>query len=284
MGTSGPSRGPGGGVPLVPPWVAPLPPAAQENPEVLSPDNPPAVPQLPDVPPPLLPAGVLAPPRRFAGARTSLGNFALTGSRSDLENGLGHYARTGLGGGVQGARRMAGTSRTAGNLYDVLDALRTGNAPPVDLGVELAALAGRPAREIMDVIIEAIRPTDGSQDAEASRQAISSATSDLLTDFPDADLATLTSDQIDLLIEHYVGHDLCLRIELDVGGSIEGRAPDAATAVRRLEEMKDYVIEKVRATFASLRAVGTRFQRGRVATLVATILTTTLDIFEEYLR
>jgi hypothetical protein len=250
---------------------------------VLPPDDDAAVPQSADLLPQLSP-GVLAPPRRFAGARTGLGNFARTGSRSDLESGLGHYARTGLGGGVQGARRLAGTSRTAGVLYDVLDALRTGSAPSVDLGVDLAALAGRPAREIMDIIVEAIRPADGSQDAEASRQAISAATSDLLTDVPDADLATLTSDQIDLLIERYVGHDLCLRIELDVGGSIEGRAPDAATAVRRLEEVKDYVIEKVRATFAAVRAAGARLQRGRVATLVATVLRNTLEIFEEYLR
>src|ERR1700739_3155840 len=104
MGTSGSSRGPGGGVPLVPPWVPPISP--QEVPQVPPPDSAPAAtPQLPDILP-SPPPNVLAPPRRFAGARTGLGNFALTGSRSDLESGLGHYARTGLGGAVQGARRM----------------------------------------------------------------------------------------------------------------------------------------------------------------------------------
>jgi hypothetical protein len=229
------------------------------------------------------PPGVLAPPRRFAGARTSLGSYSRTGSLSDLESGLGHYARTGLGGSVQGARRMGGTARTAGALYDVLDALRAGQTPEIDLGVDPATLAGRPAREVMDIVVEAIRPIDGTQDAEASRQAISAATSDLLVEFPDADLAALDPSQIDLVIERYVGHDLCQRIELDVGGSIEAKASDATTAMRRLEEMKDYVIEKVRATFARRRAGGERLQRGRVASLVATILRKTHEILEEYL-
>lgn len=105
MGTSTSSRGPGGGVPLVPAWVPPPPgePPSQSPPE-------------------------MAPPRRFQPARTRLGGYGRSGSENDLRRGLGHYSRTGLGGSASGARRMAGTAVTAGGLYGVLDALRTGTA------------------------------------------------------------------------------------------------------------------------------------------------------------
>ena len=47
----------------------------------------------------------------------------------------------------------------------------------------------------MDAIVEAVRPADGTQDAEANRAAIKDALSELLTMFPDADLLNLTEDQ-----------------------------------------------------------------------------------------
>ena len=96
MGTSASSRGPGGGVPLVPEWV---PPAT---------DQP-----APSQPPP----PQMAPARRFQTARTNLGGFARTGAGESLRRGLGHYSRSGLGGAAAAASRMGGTARTAGGLY-----------------------------------------------------------------------------------------------------------------------------------------------------------------------
>ncbi len=281
MGTSASSRGPGPGVPFVPPWVPPVPlPSPPEKPAQEEPvQDGEGVPSdshsgAPDI----------APKRRFAGARLHLGSFANTGSREDLERGLGHYVGSGLGGSGRGVRRLASTARTADALYGVLQALRTGQRPPIDLGVDLATLAGRPAREIMDLIVQAIRPIDGTQDADANHYAISAATSDLLVVYPAVDLTALNQDQIDFLIETYVGHDLCERIELDVGDSIQQKAPNPIVAVRRLEEIKDYVIAKVRAAFTARRSHGERLERGRVGALVAAVLRDTLDIFEDYLR
>lgn len=179
---------------------------------------------------------------------------------------------------------MGATARTAGALYNTLSALQTGRATRADLGVDPASLSGCTAKEVMDVIVEAIRPIDGTQDAEANRQSIAIATADLLVEFPNADITALAPEQIDFLIERYVAHDLCQRVELDVGRKIETGAPDAATVVRRLEEMKDFVVAEVHSVFQARRDNGERLQRDHVAELVSATLQEIFRVFEEYLQ
>jgi hypothetical protein len=136
----------------------------------------------------------------------------------------------------------------------------------------------------MDAIADAIRPIDGTQDAEASRQAMDDALADLLERDENADLTQLDQAQIDFLVEAFVGRDLCLRIELDIGRTVEARSPDAVTAVRRIDEMREYVMAKVATMFAARRARGERFQRQRVAAIVEAVLVDTLSVFEDYLQ
>lgn len=293
MGTSSSSKGPGGGVPMVPPWVPPLPPLLPPLQPEAPPDAPPDVqpdanpaPHAQDVPQPLPPAppNQLAPPRRFSAARTSLGHFARSGSRDDLRRGLGHYSRTGLGGSTAATRRMGGTVVTAGGLYRVLDALSSGTRPPVDLGVDATELRGRPANEVADRIANALRPSDGTQDTEAARDAISRAISDLVATEPDADLLALSPEQIGSVVEGYVAHDLCHRVELDVGKAVHDKAPDPATATRRLEQVKDYVRQEVARCFRARSDRGQRLSRQGAATLAASVLRDTFEVFESYLR
>ena len=103
MGTSASSKGPSGGVPMVPPWVPdPLPEtpppegeagptqdnageADQHAPDENAGDPPQPVQSMP-VP--------IAPAARFRGARRNLGSFASTGSSDDMRRGLGHYGPT----------------------------------------------------------------------------------------------------------------------------------------------------------------------------------------------
>ncbi len=288
MGTSASSKGPGGGVPLVPPWVPPLPgppaaPAGGPAPQTGTPipgQVAPTAPANPAAAP--VPATPLAPARRFGAARTSLGSYGRSGNHNDLKAGLGHYVRSGYGGSAQAARRMGGTARTAGALYGVFSALRSGQAPTDAPGINPATLVGRPAREVMDAIADAIRPIDGTQDAEASRQAMDGAVADLLGRFPDADLTTLDQSQIEMMLERYAARDLCHRIELDVGKSITSKAPDPATAVRRLEDMRQYIAAEIAAQFAQHRQGGQQLTGSNVAALVASVLQATLSVFEDY--
>lgn len=290
MGTSSSSRGPGPNVPFVPPWVPPLPPPMPPPPpeqdgapppadgdggENLPPTAPPAP---PSAQPPLAPAG------RFRAARTNLGNYARTGSRDDLKRGLGHYTATGLGGSAQATRRMARTAVNAGRLYGVLNALSSGTALPAEVSIDPAGLAGRPAREIADEIARALQPPDGTQDAEASRDAISRSLSELIAVDPNVDMLALTPEQIELVTQTYVGEDLCRRIDLDVGLAVLDKAPTFAVGQSRIEDMKAYVRQEVARLFRARSDRGQRLSRQNAASLAAGVIQSTFDVFEEYLR
>jgi hypothetical protein len=300
MGTQISSAGPGKGVPFVPPWVGPVDAAGEAG--VLTPDEesgddspePDSTEETErsssqeagkheDVGQPQ-PTNALAPHGRFAGARTGFGKFGGSGSKGGLRSGLGNYVRSGLGGAALGARRMAGTANLAGSLFAGLDAFRTGENRPPELPLDKASLAGRPAREVGDRIIDAVCPVDGTQDAEAHRDSLSRSISELAEQFPNLDLTALTPEQIDLLLERFVSYDLCHRIELDIGKAIFAKAPDAAAAVKRIEEMRQYVGQKVAASFRTAAKQGQAMTRKTAAAVTSKIIRDTLSVFEGYLK
>src|SRR5205814_448199 len=99
-----------------------------------------------------------------------------------------------------------------------------GQAPAAGSLLDPVLLAGRSAREVMDAIVEAVRPADGTQDAEACRSAIKDALSELLTRFQQADLLVLTPEQRAFVIERFVAIDVYRRFVLDVGKAIQDKA------------------------------------------------------------
>lgn len=283
MGTSKPSSGPGANVPLIPPWVPPLPPEEPEEPQAEQPVNgdPEDVSEDGDDPgdeaePQMAPRG------RFAPARRALGDFARSGDTESLKHGLGHYVRKGLGGSPTATRRLAGTANTAGALYNVLHSIAAGKPPAPQL--DPAVLRGLSPKTIGDLIIDIIRPTNGTQDTEASRQALESAKSDMLLEFPDADFTALAPPEIDYWVERFLGHDLCNRMWLDVGKAIESKAPSPAMAVQRFEEMRDFVMAKIAACAQELKDRGGRWRTETAARFAAKVIRQTLDIFEDYHR
>ena len=277
MGTSASSSGPSGGVPLIPPWVSvpDLPDLNSPEEETASEGGDPedAHTELPQ----------LAPAGRFRGARTNLGEFATSGSEYSLRRGIGHYVASGLGGSRSASRRMAGTARRAGALYGVLHALSSGATLGVELGVDPSSLAGRPARETVDRIAEALSPSYGSLDSEASRNSISIALCELIQRKPTIDLAALTHDQIILAMELFVGTEICSRIEIDVGKKILEKAPDSATAVRRLEQMYRYVRQVVAASFRHRSSSAGPLTQSAATRLASEVIQETLEVFESYL-
>jgi len=301
MGTSASSRGPGGNVPLIPPWVpqvTPLPAAPVPTPAAPREGAPSEIPSTPASPSPgttpasdeypptgqsvaPTPPPVLAPPRRFKAARTSLGRFARSGDQRQLASGLRHYSRTGLGGARRAAQRMGGTSKTAGVLYVALHALGM-QAVDGDTGLDPASLRGLPPGQIRDRIIDAVRPLDGTQDAEASRCSINDAIKDVLNQHADADLLTLSPEQIELIMERYIAYDLCRRVELDIGNAVSKAAASVAEGVRRMQEVKSYIQEKVSACFRAMRARRQRLTRVVAASFAARVIEDTFVVFEEF--
>lgn len=280
MGTSQSSKGPGSGVPMVPSWVDNPPPEAPQGDDATAQDDTDGEGDAAKVPTP--PAVPLAPDRRWLGVRRSLGDFASSGDTGKLRTGFGRYARDGYGGSRTAARRMGSTAATAGALGSALDALAAGQ--PIEPGSPLdpALLAGRSVDEIMDAVVEAVRPVDGTQDAEASRAAIRDALAELLTRFPNADLLGLTPEQREFTIERFTAHDVFRRFDLDVGQSIREKAPNVTTGLARLKQARDYVKETVAAAFRKLREGGKAFTAGRVSAVVRDALRETFDVFEGY--
>lgn len=276
MGTSATSSGPPSGVSLVPPWV--------DDPEHYKPvedeeasedeggrarDGPTRKPVQ------------LARPYRFRTARTHLGRFGSSGDSGSLRSGLGHYARTGLGGSGWATRRLAGTARKAGRLYSSLDALSRGTEPPAYLDSE--GLAGRPAREAVDFIADALSPSDGAQDSEVSRDSMSRAMCELLRRDPDVDLTALSAQQIELVTELFVAEDVCRRVELDVGKAVFEAAGDAAMAIRRLDEMYRYVSQVVGLAFRDRLSEAGRPTQEDVVRIAEAAIRQTFSVFESYL-
>jgi hypothetical protein len=261
----------------VPPWVPPPPgnadgdgsPNQSEGQDSSSPASAPAAPAVP-----------AAAPGRFGSARLSLGTFAKSGDRAAMRRGVSDYVRKGYGGHATATRRFEGTARTAGSLYGALSGLATGAPGEFTGAIDKALLEGRSAREVIDAVIDAVRPVDGTQDAEASREAINEALSDLLERFPDADLLALSEEQRALVIETYTAEDVFRRLQLDLAKHIHDRSPSVADALSRLAQIRDYVREVVSAEFKNLRDSGVKLQNGHVASVVRSALSAALEVFE----
>lgn len=295
MGTSASSRGPGSGpdIPIVPPWVdnppavpqpqAPLPqvpvlgqaqPSGPQSAPGPQPNSPPPVAQSPQPSP-------LSQPGRWRGVRTSLGRFAAGGADRDrhLRRGLGHYSRSGMGGSGNAARRMGSSALSAGALHNALTSLATGQPLPADLGINPLALAGLAPAEIVDLLVDAIVPIDGTQDAEATRDSASRALSEVLSQ--NNDVTTLTPEQIDQVTASTLGHDVAHRIELDVGKAIIDKAPTKGEGFDRLQEMKDYVREVVVAAYAEERQRNGAVGRAVIVRISRDAIEQAFAVFEE---
>lgn len=285
MGMSRSGTGPGPGVPLVPPWVPdPPPPADGDGPDKANGQDQQTQPAPAAQPAPASQPVPLAPPGRFGPARTSLGGFARTGSSGDMQRGIGHYVRKGYGGAASATQRMGGTARTAGTLYGALSSAAAGQAAAPGSPFDPAILAGRSADEVMDALVEAVRPADGTQDAEASRSAIRNAMSELLNRFPDANLLDLAQEQRLFAIEGFVALDVYNRFVLDLGKTIQEKAPRAIVALSRLKEVKDYVKQTVSARFRALTKAGAKLGARRISELARQTLRATFEVFEDYVR
>lgn len=288
MGTSQSNPGPGGGVPMVPPWADD--PPVENDPS--TPEDDGSIPQTegpgdddngkPVQPAPKLPSIEPAPLRRFAGSSRNLGDYARTGDRSALERGVGQYVNKGYGGAGIATRRLGSTATTAGTLGNVLSQLSGDSAAQDGSSLDPTLLAGKSADAIMDAVVEAARPVDGTQDAEASRASIRDAMSEMLTEHPNADLFELTDGQREAIIENYAANDVFRRFELDIGKTIRDKAPSVSAGLSRLGQARGYIKQTVAAAFRSLRDSNKSFSEKSIASVVRSAIREAFEVFEEY--
>ena len=84
-------------------------------------------------------------------------------------------------------------------------------------------------------------------------------------------------------MELFIGHDICRRIELDVGKAIFDKAPSAAAAISRFNEMYRYVQQSVAASFRRWRGKSQALSQQAATRLAPRVIRETFDIFEAYL-
>jgi len=269
---------------MVPPWVPaiPSPPQDEAPPEDQSPEDattPPTTEGLPQ----------LAPAARFMSSRLNLGRFASSGDTDNLRRGVGHYFKTGYGGGRGGGggsgsavKRFGGTATTAGALYGVLSPAPDSERTPERDSFEQACRAASPPEVLVTALVEVLRPIDGTQDAEAERKSLAEAMSEFLTVSPNADLLGLTESQRLSIVARYVALDVYRRLFLDVGQSIIDNAPTIATGLSRMREAKEYIREKILAAFGRLSKAAGDFTSKRIVSLVGTALSDAISVFESY--
>src|SRR5688572_17551841 len=136
MGTSASSGGPGSGVPFDPPWldnIAPkLPGEGIQLADQGNEDSGNQRDNQSDKPLPPVEQQEHAPSRRFQSARRNLTDFVQAGDQGSFRSAMGNYSRTGMGGARNVARRMRTSTRTASNLFRVLQSAREGTDPSIN--------------------------------------------------------------------------------------------------------------------------------------------------------
>jgi hypothetical protein len=168
-------------------------------------------------------------------------------------------------------------------LFGALSSAAAGQPSGPGSPLDPAVLAGRSADEIMGAVVDAVRPVDGTQDGEASRAAIGKALSELLNQFPDADLLNLSEEQRLLAVERYIAWDVFNRFELDVGKTLQEKAPSVASALSRLKEVRDFIMQTVAAAFRKISASAETLGARKVASIVRDALGKAVSVFEGYL-
>jgi hypothetical protein len=291
MGTSSSSSGSPSGGPITPPWVPPPPsgPLPSRAPEAGdgaedgndSPKDGQAAPTGPSSAPTSSPINPIAPRGRFGSARTSLGKFARSGSTDDMRQGIGRYVHQGLQGSRSGVHRFGGTATSAGSLFGALSGFASGQTKPGGT-INRFVLQGRTAQEVMAAIVEAVKPIDGTQDGEATRDSISRALTETLNQFPTADLLDLTLDQRLFAIERFLARDVFHRVCLDLGKHLQNSAVSVDAALKRFSEIRDYIRETIAAAFRNLRGTSNNLTAANVAALARECLRETLHVFEGY--
>jgi hypothetical protein len=222
---------------------------------------------------------IIAPAGRFQPARLNLTDFAGSGSHEGMRRGVGHYVHKGLQGSKNAVRRFGGTTQTAGNLYDALSALASGEAQS-GAALDRTLLTGKSAQDIMTAIIEATRPVDGSQDTEAARDAMQRALGTMLEKFPEANLLDLTEEQRLFAIEQYLALDVFNRACLDLGKTILKGGPSATSTLARMREMREYIRQTIAAQFRKLRAAAGTLSARKVSLLAQNALREAFLVFE----
>lgn len=273
MGTSASSNGPGPGVPFDPPWLDdidipssdPLP----DDPQQPSKDEG-ETPVVPDI----------APPARFRGARTNLGDYVKSGNRESLRRSLGHYSKTGMGGSKNVASRMRTSTSVGAGLFKTLQSVRDGSNQTLSALFDKLKAEDADTYQFIDAIVENVCPRGGSLDEESCQTSVHSALSDFLDKNPTVDISKLSDDNLWALTTCYLGHEAFNRIQLDIGQSFENKQVGLSERMARLKDMREYIEAEIATQLNALRSHTSHQSTKSLKTIMNTAIKNTFHVFE----
>lgn len=284
MGTSTSSSGPGAGVSLDPPWLEDLVPDAgggasgaslpDESSETAdeSPEEGQGKPKEVKL--------VVAPPRRFAAARRNIGAFVRYGDTAVLARGIGHYSRTGMGGAAAATSRMRASTSAGVGLVSFLQAARDGTDARVASWVQDLLARNPSSDDVADSIVQALAPPGGSADEESLRDSMALAISELILLQPDIELLHMSDTDTWTLLQLFLGHEVCNRLEFDVGQFFESSRLDPELGVKRELEMRDFVKNEVGVQLGALREKMPNPTKQQLDALVQDAVRMTFEVYE----
>jgi len=283
MGTSTSSSGPGARVAFDPPWLDDIAVAASPGGETPQPDEQGALSDGDNdsgQEAPSAATSTIAPPRRFVAARRNLGTYVRSGDATNLARGIGHYSRTGMGGASKAASRMRASTKAGVGLVSFLQAARDRTNEHVSRWVEQLLASNPTSEDVADAIVKALAPAGGSADEESLKDSMALALSDLIMMQPDIDLLNLTDMDTWTLLQLFLGHEVCNRLEFDIGQFFESARLDPELGVRRELEMRDFVKNEVGVQLTKLREKTSNPTKQQLDTLVQDAVRLTFEVYE----
>ncbi|UUZ77429.1 hypothetical protein LP414_09500 [Polaromonas sp. P1(28)-13] len=222
----------------------------------------------------------VASPRRFVAARRDLGAFVRSGDTVGLARGIGHYSRTGMGGAATAASRMRASTSAGAGLVSFLQAARDGTDALVTSWVQDLLARNPSSDDVADAIVQALAPPGGSADEESLRDSMALAISELITFQPDVELLRMSDSDTWTLLQLFLGHEVCNRLEFDIGQFFESSRLDPELGVCRELEMRDFVKNEVGVQLTALRDKTPNPTKQQLDALVHDAVRMTFEVYE----
>ncbi|MEW8188219.1 MAG: Qat anti-phage system associated protein QatB [Candidatus Thiodiazotropha endolucinida] len=258
MGTSGSSRGPGSGTPLVPTWLDeptanPLAGDGDGSPGQTDGDGTDGSNDGQDSKPAPRPAIQLPPqPTRFQSARTNFTRFSRSGGSDTgaLRRAVRDYVRSGTRGGRNATQRMGSARTTASGALGVFRGFLRDGVENTLRRLDLNNLVGRSAEDLLVGLTNTICQDGGAIDEAIGRDAWLETVAEL-DKFGIEDLDSLTNEQVSEIFMAYVSHAIVARLFQDIGVNgfrVSASVPEIESFERQL---RDYIHRSVRDSFSS---------------------------------
>lgn len=260
MGTSGISKGPGSGTPLVPRWLdepatgaaspadgAPsaTDPATGDGNSQNDQSNQNHVATPLNVQPPPASGRFRAARRNFTAAAKSGGADAPA-----LRRAIRDYVRSGAGGSQNATRRMGAARNSGARILDAFRGFQRDGVEATLSRLNLSTLAGRPVEDIFAGLTDVICQDGGSIDEAVARDAWLETVAEI-SELGIVDLNTLTLDQMREVFLTFIGHAIETRLFQDIGTRGFQSASDVQTLNRFQDGLSDYIQRTVRDAFHS---------------------------------